>query len=89
MVAAMTNLLGLPGVGGSAISSGAELALDRPLCLTTNGLGEPAGLDGDDVDAGERPGEPLQVDVQLARVDRAPQTAVAGETVESLSARPP
>lgn len=41
------------------------------------GLGEPAGLDDDDVDAGGRPGEPLQIDVQLARVDRAAQTAVA------------
>ncbi len=40
-------------------------------------LGQPTGLDDDHVDTGGGAGEPLQVGVQFAGVDRAAQTAVA------------
>ncbi len=41
------------------------------------GLGQPAGLDDDHVDPGAGRGEPVQVEVEFARVDGTAQAAVA------------
>lgn len=78
--------LGVPFQGGVELGRVDDLdepAVHAALVLTGEHhpdeflrLGEPARLDDDDIEAGVGAGEPVQEDVELARVDGTAQTAV-------------